>query len=385
MTIPDMANSFQFSSTRPTIAAIHCDGPRQNANAFGSLSDLQDSSLCYNPKFIINRDLIMLPIINQTATKVHARIIPQPNGDCRLLDDAANSQVFGGYNVTVTGLPVSIACNITAVINVDGTMVPLAAPTLALSSGVATASTFASSQPASSSDNLQLSSPGNASTNGVAGAYISPPAPKHFEIPFNETNSVCFQGPSAASACFPGGVYVPQTGEYGYSTINITSMTIPNGASIHINVSADQTYRSSGYIIQSTFSSSADASHNPDWALSFGRFNAQVNHGIMAVTTASPPLPPAPPAACFFSQTNFNGQLFCLGLGGGNLSDQQRNTAQSVRVFGGAKVYLFAQSGYGDGSETAISSDIADLRSEPYGTNDNLAGKVKAVWITGAV
>ena len=51
-------------------------------------------------------------------------------------------------------------------------------------------------------------------------------------------------------------------------------------------------------------------------------------------------------------------------------------------LFGGATAYLFAESGYADGSETAVSTDVADLKSEPYGVNENFSQRVKAVWIT---
>ena len=91
---------------------------------------------------------------------------------------------------------------------------------------------------------------------------------------------------------------------------------------------------------------------------------------------------PQPPAACLFSLPNFSGQVFCLGLGGGNLSATQSNTAQSVLLFGGATAYLFAESGYADGSETAVSADVADLKSEPYGVDESFSQRVKAVWIT---
>ena len=51
-------------------------------------------------------------------------------------------------------------------------------------------------------------------------------------------------------------------------------------------------------------------------------------------------------------------------------------------LFGGATAYLFAESGYADGSETAVSTDVEDLKSEPYGVNENFSQRVKAVWIT---
>lgn len=50
-------------------------------------------------------------------------------------------------------------------------------------------------------------------------------------------------------------------------------------------------------------------------------------------------------------------------------------------MFGGATAYLFAETRYADANETAVTADIPDLGSEPYGTNGNFAGKVKALWI----
>ena len=45
-------------------------------------------------------------------------------------------------------------------------------------------------------------------------------------------------------------------------------------------------------------------------------------------------------------------------------------------------MYLFAESGYADGSEMAVSTDITDLQSEPYGVDETFSQRVKAVWIT---
>lgn len=64
------------------------------------------------------------------------------------------------------------------------------------------------------------------------------------------------------------------------------------------------------------------------------------------------------------------------------MTASQSNTAQSIMLFGGATAYLFAESGYADGSETVVSTDIADLKSEPYGVDETFSQRVKAVWIT---
>ena len=98
----------------------------------------------------------MLPNIGQPAAQVYKRVIPQPNGDCKLLDDVSNAKFFCEYNLTITGLSVSIACNTTAANNVGGLAIPLGgAPSLP--SGVAQ----------SSNSSVPLISPGNASTDGA--------------------------------------------------------------------------------------------------------------------------------------------------------------------------------------------------------------------------
>ena len=402
MTIPDMASAFTFDSNGN--ATVHCDGPKRNANAYGSLSDNEDPSMCYNQKFSLNRNSIILPNIDQSAAAVYNRIIPNPGGDCKLTDDASNSVYFSGYNVTATGLPVAIACNITAGTNINGVVVPLGAPaspsgaTAALPSSLQTqpssASIFpsggfptlsallptqTSGSPYPNNSAIPIFSPGNESTNGQPGAYIAPPPATPFQIPFNSSNSVCFSGPSASSACFPNGTFTPQTGEYGYATTKITAMTVPPGAAVTFKWLAEQTVRGGGHSSSSAYQSgSYNSTADPGWAFTYSQYVNAANDGSMIVNTTSLP---QPPAACLFSLPNFSGQVFCLGLGGGNLTASQSNTAQSIMLFGGATAYLFAESGYADGSEMAVSTDVADLKSEPYGVDETFSQRVKAVWI----
>ena len=398
-----MASAFTFNSNGN--ATVHCDGPKQNANAYGSLSNNEDPSLCYNQKFSLNRKSIVLPNIDQSAAAVYNRIIPNPGGDCKLIDDASNSVYFSGYNVTATGLPVAIACNITSGTNINGVVVPLGAPaspsgaTAALPSSVqnqpssasimpsgglpalsATLPTQTSGSPYPNNSAIPIFSPGNESTNGQPGAYIAPPPAIPFQIPFNSSNSVCFSGPSASSACFPNGTFTPQTGEYGYATTKITAMTVPPGAAVTFKWLAEQTVRGGGHSSSSTYQAgSYNSTADPGWAFTYSQYVNKANDGTMLVNTTSLS---QPPAACLFSLPNFSGQVLCLGLGGGNLTASQSNTAQSVMLFGGATAYLFAESGYADGSETAVSTNVADLKSEPYGVDETFSQRVKAVWIT---
>ena len=345
MAIPDMASAFQFSGTARANATVHCDGPQQNSNAYSSLSDGEDPKAYYHPKFHLNSDRIWLPNINQTASHVYNRIIPNPRGDCKLIDSARNPTSFKLYNITVTGLPVSIGCNITAATNIDGVAVPLGAP-----AQLSTLTSGSDSQLriANTTNTPALSYPANASTDGVSGAYIAPPPATPFKIPFNYTNSICFSGPSSASPCFPNGAYVLQTGIFGYSTKNITSMTIAEGTSLQITVTAGQSVRGGVHAVTDAFNSSENITRSP---------------------------------VCLFDEKNFGGQFFCLGVGGGSLTSAHQHTAQSIREFGGTTAYLFAETGYADASETAVTVDVPDLSSEPYGTNNNFAAKVKALWI----
>ena len=68
------------------------------------------------------REMIHLPNINDTADKIFTRIIPAPNGDCKLIAYPGD-QYFPNYNFTMNGLPSAITCGLTAAINVTGTAV----------------------------------------------------------------------------------------------------------------------------------------------------------------------------------------------------------------------------------------------------------------------
>ena len=67
-------------------------------------------------RIILTRDfrqLITLSNIGVSADKVFNRIIPAPNGDCKLVAHPGDA-VFSDYNVTMNGLPSAIACGLTA-------------------------------------------------------------------------------------------------------------------------------------------------------------------------------------------------------------------------------------------------------------------------------
>lgn len=86
---------------------------------------------------------------------------------------------------------------------------------------------------------------------------------------------------------------------------------------------------------------------------------------------------PAPPAVCFYTKTQYQGDVFCMGPGGGAFSGSEVNVAQSVSVWGSATVWMYAAS-YGDTGGQKLTSSVPDLSSEPYGTFGSFLGKVVA-------
>lgn len=106
------------------IAIINCNNKKGNASAFGRWPG-DDTSRCNHPSFQLNRNMITLPFINQTADKIYDRMNPSPNGDYNLVNDVVYSLNIPEYNMTITGLPVAIARGLSAAEAIGGTVVPL--------------------------------------------------------------------------------------------------------------------------------------------------------------------------------------------------------------------------------------------------------------------
>jgi len=115
MIIPDMATAFQFNGTVGALAVFDCHNGKWVLIGHSAAAgwDGDNPKWCNHPQFSISRDFT-LPVTNETASSVFDRIVPAPGGDCKLVDAASNAQSFPFYNLTITGLPVSIACNSTA-------------------------------------------------------------------------------------------------------------------------------------------------------------------------------------------------------------------------------------------------------------------------------
>ena len=195
MTIPEIASAFYIiDSSKPNdgadkIATITCKPPPRICNRFDCSSN---TNICATAIFAINRSLITIPVLNETADKIYERIIPKPHGDCKLIDDVSGRR-YSDYNVTITGSPAAIACGITASLNVSGT-VSLINDTNA-NNGLPAA----------------FHSAANESTDG--GIHeIAAPSPIGFPLnALNSSNAVCLNG-SSGNMCFPNGTYDVQNG-----------------------------------------------------------------------------------------------------------------------------------------------------------------------------
>ena len=310
MTIPDMAAAFQVNGTAGAIATYDCHNGKKHQTNRGQVGD--DPLYCNHPKFGLSRDF-MLPVINETAAAIFSRIFPA--GDCKLLDAASNAQTFPLYQITITGLPVSIACNLTTPVS--------DVPTFS-------ATDFAI-------QNKPYISPANESTNSEPGASITPPPAKPFAVAFDESNAVCISG-TGAKFGLPNGTYTQPSGQFGYSLEGANAASLPPGASLTLT---HYDYKPGmDPIPKDTTFTTSQTSSDPGFSYAvsnLGDNRSAGGAGIFSITILDAVA--MPPAACFYTEPQFKGELWCMGPGGANFSGTEVNVARSVSVCGGATVW----------------------------------------------
>lgn len=323
----------------------------------------------------------MLPVINVTAAQVYTRIIPAPGGDCKLIDAASNAQAFPEYNLTVSGLAVSIACNLTANSNVPGSAInasnqantPGAVSNPSISNNASTNAFGSPDNSTSTNSTVPGASPANAATNNQGAAYIAPPAASPFSVAFNSSNSVCLSSPNS-NFCLPNGTYDQSFGIFGYSIEGVNAVTIPPGCSLTL-----QPHGASSKSSVSTFTTPQTPTDTA-FATAITDLNKNQKSGRFSISSSASLH--VPPAACFYTKPQFLGDVFCIGPGGANFSGSEVQVTQSVSVWGGATVWIYAVA-YGDIGGQRLTASVPDLSTEPYGTNDNFLNKTLAAWIYG--
>ena len=349
MTLPELASQF-YNIDDPKnsgdgsnqIATIKCNNKPGHSNAFGGF-DGDDTTKCNHPTFQLNRALITLPVINETVDKIYDRIIPNPGGDCKLINNAANDLNVPEYNLTITGQPVAIACNVSASEVIDGTVIPL--------------------DPTSNQTPTNVSS-ANSSTDGLAGHQLSVPPPTPFATLLNTTNALCLSG-QGGFLCLPAGTYDIQRGTLGFTSSEINTLTMPAGSSMRwyeVGASTPHAGPTRSLIAFAANQTAADTK----FAAKMAAAPKMGANGGGATWNASLPGIPVPPVVCLFTQTDHNGDVRCYGPGGGPLESDIVNRTESIAVHGNATAQIFAQE-YGDAGSASVTADIMDLTDEIYG------------------
>ena len=309
--------------------------------------------------FSSNRKLINLPVLNENADSIFNRIIPAPNGDCKLIAYPGSTS-YPTYDVTVSGLPSAIACGLTSAINVNGVAVPIGDDT--------------------NGQTPQTSSNPSDDTSNQGGAFIAPPPAAPF-APLDPKDYVClsYQG---ASICVPPGRYHKQSG-LGFEIKNCDILTVP-GSGYQLTAHWANAPNPDDPRVSLFTNHNFTTNQSPPPGGAFYSFAASMQAiasrgGDGATIIITGPSTGPDPICCLFTGTQYGGNVICLGVGGGPLPSQWQDQAQSLQCFNGGQVRLFGKE-YGDSGESPGISQVDDLANQPYG-NGNFAKAVKAVWI----
>ena len=404
MALPEIAAAFYIvDSSKPgdgadKIATISCQAQRSGCTRFACPG--AERGVCGKATFKLNRPLVTIPVLNQTADKIYDRIIPKPHGDCKLINDMSEDH-YAEYNITVTGSPAAIACGVTA--SIANNTLPTAnstsptanhtSPNLssANSHNISSLASGNYSRPMFSNSSRPVSlindpeaynglpaashSLGNMSTDGSIHEVAAPSPTGFTPNALNATNAVCLSG-SGGNMCFPNGTYGIQTGVFGFDSSKVNSLSLPAGASLSFTVPAKGKPHQA-LSLQTWRYNTNQPSSNQNFVHNF--------HSIVATAfgprTFDAQVPDGPPVVCLFSQPQYTGDMTCYGLGSGNVSANAVNVPQSLALHGNANVWIYGKY-YGDDGGARVTVDTPDLTTIPLGVDDNFNKKIKALWVT---
>lgn len=361
MSIEEMAPWFKIASpghpsdTADQIAVIDChnkwapstnevNGPRP------------DRDFCTKPTYSINRTLITIPHLNLTAVQVADRMSKGNASDCRM-ENYPNGQYLRNYNLTIRGIPTTIACGINPGLNVSGQLVD---PTTL-----------------QAISNETVSAASNSSA-GIAGLYIAPP-PKSSFAPLP---CACFQDTSNNKACLLNGNYTIGNNRIAPDMAKISQLTLAPRA--YINLKFHYTACRGGCLTYNNTNYTTNIS-NPDPQFHPQPLNLDLR--FLANNPANEPTPltvfcdPQATLAgfCVFTGTNFTGESACFGVGGDDLPSKFQNNSKSMRIVRQTRVEIFAHA-YGDPSGTPLTTDQPDLSALSAGGDQNFGRNFVAAW-----
>lgn len=366
---------------------IDCGPPEQIPGPRRPVVSPQIGYPCRKPKYILERSKVKLTTFDQTAEKIYSRIIPAPGGDCKLLSDPVNGLKVPFFDMTVTGRPVAIECNLKEddVVGVDPS-------TIASISDNAESTTYSSGtvlvyNPVDGSTALKNVGDVNIQNNTQSTdgsnerGYRTPPPPQPFKL-YNLTNSICFTYTNA-NFCVPNGTY--NTFESaGFTTSKSTGLSMPKGAYLAFDYPTMAEEKPGP---QNNFNPGGDGQAvrhaNYTTSITAGSNSADFEKKIKVLASSSKKfdsIVDSAPGICLYSAAEYKGTMGCWGLGGDNFSDPLGTQAQSLSLVGGAAVWLYSGK-YGDLTASYLSTDVPDLSAVADGSELNFAKRIKAMWV----
>ena len=360
---------------------------------------------CPKPKFKLNRNLITLPVLNQKADVVFDKI---ESGDCKIVSDPVEGEViypptesgqispsnrsdapnlldyyarstindtrrgnssqlsnssFGpingswslipGTTLNYTGKPVSIACNLTA--NIPDVLSPTYNASLS-----------------------PIYTSGKEDTSGESNYIIAPPRPVPFKS-LTPEEAICLSSSKTPQTllCFPNGTFPTCQGTFGFTTDKIDTLSFPGaGQTGNLTLDIEQILDSDG--VDQTpppyFTTPLKADAGLQYSIGVAtkrkdKFEIMYNQG-QAI----------PKAFCVFSKVNFDGDVFCMGPGGTNLTANLVNRVASLTLGSDLEAILYPKF-YGDSLGLRISTNVADLSNLPFNTSESFRGNLAAAWV----
>ena len=400
MAMKDLVKAFTLSTDPDSankIATIDCSGSSRPNDRFSWSSESfsisikgvgSDLSLdpnqatvlksCDKPVFSIKRQLINLPILNQTADQIYSRMMPQ--GNCSLVGDVSGGEKFPAYNITLQGGAVAIACGVIGAINVNGTARPLPGAPLLPGKDL-----YNGSLAAHQSVPLSIASPGNQSSDGSSGrAYLAPPPVSPFQMTLNLTNSICMSAPDGSNLYFPNGTYSSQGGSLGFDSTKANTLSLAAKSSLVVTESAKA--KSKGIYAHAPAPPPTYVNHqvtyNTNQSATDTKFAADMQDMVKYKedNTFAVNVQIEPDAVCFYEQPLGKGDFACFGPGGGDLPAALKGKARSVKAFGSASVEVFAN-GYGNSFSHIFDTYQDDLAQLPYDKQSSFADVAASIWV----
>ena len=225
-------------------------------------------------------------------------------------------------------------------------------------------------------------------TDGKGGGCVKPPEKEtHPFAPLAQTDYLCLIAKQGPPFCLPPGSYRPQK-DWGFDIGQVDALTLPGGPGpgqwslkVHYNSRPYRGHKDDYH--DAEYKVNQDPKNQvAEWrSFQADMANLGFDEGGEASFTVVGPDDGPNPVCCLFSETNFGGNVWCVGEGGGDTLPQWKDKAKSVSCHKDGVARLFPVE-YGDCASATIDNNVEDLTNQRYGENENFSEKTKAVWVT---